>query len=63
MTKYIVWYKKEITANNIKQCVQKESKIKPLFHSIIEEKEEIKQGVDAIGFNYNTPYTGDDFEH
>lgn len=50
MPKYIVWYKKEIEAKNLKQAINKETKIKPDFHAIEEDKEEIKQGASAIGF-------------
>ena len=55
MPNYIVWYKKSIKADNIKSCITKESKVKAKFYSVVEEKEEeIKQGVDAIGFKYET---------
>ena len=52
MTKYTIWYKKEIEAKNIKQAIDKDKKIKPVFHSIEENKEEIQQGASAIGFKY-----------
>lgn len=50
--RYIVWYKKELEAKDIRQAVVKEMKIKPTFHSIEEVKEEVRDGMPAIGFNY-----------
>lgn len=50
MPNFTVWYKKEVKAKNIKEAVSKEKKVKPVFHSIIEE--EVNQGTSAIGFNY-----------
>lgn len=51
MATYIVWYKKNINAANIKQAVLKEKKVKALFHSIVEEEEpKVEQGASAIGF-------------
>lgn len=53
MDKYIVWYKKEIKADNIKQVIIREKKVKAVFHSVVKEKpEKIEQGVSAIGFQY-----------
>lgn len=60
MPKYIIWYKKKITAKNLKQAINEENKTKALFHSIVEEKQEnIIEGAAAIGFEYNV-YDDDD---
>lgn len=51
MPKYIVWYKKEVKAKNIKEAVAKEKRTKAVFHSLVEEEpKDITQGVSAIGF-------------
>ena len=56
MANYVAWYRKEITANNLKSAVQKEPKIKASFHSLEEIKEpELTQGTCAIGFEYYPP--------
>lgn len=53
MTKYIIWYKKEVEAKNLKNAIVKERRIKPSFHSLEEVKEsETEQGISAIGFQY-----------
>ena len=49
--KYIFWYKKEITADNIKKAIRVEDKTKLKFHSVKEEDEpEVSSGVNCIGF-------------
>lgn len=56
MPQFTVWYKKEVKAKNIKEAVNKEKRIKPVFHSLVEEKdEEVTQGASAIGFETYDP--------
>jgi len=56
MPKYIVWYKKEVSANNLKQAIHKEAKTKANFHSIQEVEERADQLMPAIGFEVEFPY-------
>lgn len=53
MPNFIVWYKKEFEAKDIRQAVLKEKKIKLKFHALEQVKEpKVKDGTSAIGFEY-----------
>lgn len=53
MPKFIVWYKKEFEAKNIKSAVIKEKQVKSCFHSLEQIKEpEVEQKTSAIGFQF-----------
>lgn len=47
MPEYTVWYKKKVTAKNLKEAVNKEKRIRAEFSSIEEEEPEESK----IGFN------------
>lgn len=50
---YNFWYRKIITAENIKKAIKQENKHKLRFDSIVEQDESVKAGTDAIGFEYS----------
>lgn len=57
MPKYIIWYKKEVEAQDLNKLLRIEKKVPIAFHSII-EKEEINKGElpSLIGFQLENEY-------
>lgn len=54
MPKYILWYKKEIVAQDLSKALRNEKKSPLRFHSIVEEEEpQPRQLESLIGFQVN----------
>lgn len=57
MPKYILWYKKEIVAQDLSKALRNEKKARLKFHSIVEEEEPQQRQLESlIGFQVKNEY-------